>query len=46
MVIRTGGCERTETEYRMLYKVAGFKLTRAIKTPSPTGMTIIEGKPA
>jgi hypothetical protein len=46
MVIRTGGCERTEAEYRMLYKAAGFKLTRAIKTPSPTGMTIIEGKPA
>jgi O-methyltransferase domain len=46
MVIRTGGCERTENEYRALYKAAGFKLTRAIKTPSPTGMTIIEGKPA
>jgi hypothetical protein len=46
MVIRTGGCERTEAEYRALYKAAGFKLTRAIATPSPTGMTIIEGKPA
>ena len=46
MVIRTGGCERTEAEYRTLYKAAGFKLTRAIETPSPTGMTIIEGKPA
>ena len=46
MVIRTGGCERTEAEYRTLYKAAGFKLTRAIKTLSPTGMTIIEGKPA
>ena len=46
MVIRTGGCERSEAEYRALYKAAGFKLTRAIKTPSPTGMTIIEGKPA
>lgn len=46
MVIRTGGCERTEAEYRMLYKAAGFKLTRAIKAPSPTGMTIIQGKPA
>jgi len=44
MVIRTGGCERSEGEYRALYKSAGFKLTRAIKTPSPTGMTIIEGK--
>ena len=41
-----GGCERTEAEYRTLYNAAGFKLTRAIKTLSPTGMTIIEGKPA
>ncbi len=46
MVIRTGGCERSEAEYRGLYKAAGFRLTRAIETPSPTGMTIIEGKPA
>ena len=46
MVIRTGGCERSEAEYRVLYKAAGFKLTRAIDTSSPTGMTIIEGKPA
>ncbi len=46
MVIRTGGCERSEAEYRALYEAAGFKLTRAIETPSPTGMTIIEGKPA
>jgi DNA-binding HxlR family transcriptional regulator len=46
MIIRTGGCERTEAEYRALYKSAGLRLTRAIQTPSPTGMTIIEGKPA
>ena len=46
MIIRTGGCERTEAEYRALYKSAGFRLTRTIRTPSPTGMTIIEGKPA
>jgi O-methyltransferase domain len=46
MVIRTGGCERSEAEYRALYKAAGFKLTRAIATPSQTGMMIIEGKPA
>ena len=45
MIIRTGGCERTEAEYRALYKNAGFRLTRAIRTPSPTGMTIIEGRP-
>ena len=46
MVIRTGGCERTEAEYRALYKAAGFNMSRAIETPSATGMTIIEGKPA
>jgi hypothetical protein len=45
MLIRTGGRERSEAEYRALYKAAGFKLTRVIETPSPTGMTIIEGKP-
>jgi predicted transcriptional regulator len=45
MIIRTGGCERTKQEYRALYSAAGFKLTRAISTPSPTGMTIIEGRP-
>jgi O-methyltransferase domain len=46
MLIRSGGCERSEAEYRALYKAAGFRLTRAIETPSPTGMTIIEGKSA
>jgi len=45
MVIRTGGSERSEAEYRALYTAAGFKLIRAIGTPSPTGMTIIEGRP-
>jgi len=46
MMIRTGGSERSETDYRTLYKAAGFKLTKAIATKSPTGMTILEGKPA
>ena len=46
MLLRTGGCERSEAEYRVLYRAAGFKLTRAVDTRSPTGMTIIEGKPA
>jgi len=45
MIIRTGGCERTEAEYRALYEGAGFRITRAIPTASPTGITIIEGKP-
>ena len=46
MVIRTGGCERSRAEYQALYRSASFKLSAAIETPSPTGMTIIEGKPA
>ncbi len=46
MMIRTGGSERSETDYRTLYKAAGFKLTKAIATKSPTGMTILEGKPS
>ena len=37
MVIRTGGCERTEAEYRVLYKAAGFKLTRAISDALSNG---------
>ena len=46
MLLRTGGCERTEDEYGALYRAAGFELTRAVATTSPTGTTIIEGKPA
>jgi SAM-dependent methyltransferase len=45
MLVRTGGRERTESEYRSLYKAAGFELTRAISTTSPLGTTVIEGKP-
>jgi hypothetical protein len=45
MLLRTGGCERTEAEYRSLYRAAGFELTRAIATSAPTGTTIIEGRP-
>lgn len=45
MLLRTGGCERTEDEYRFLYSAAGFELSRVIPTNSPTGNTIIEGLP-
>ncbi len=45
MLLMTGGCERTEQEYRSLYRAAGFELTRAVATSSPTGTTVIEGKP-
>jgi hypothetical protein len=45
MLARTGGCERTEAEYRSLYRAAGFELTRATVTTAPTGTTVIEGRP-
>ena len=45
MLIRTGGCERTEAEYRALYHAAGFELTQTVATPAPTGTTVIEGRP-
>lgn len=45
MLIRTGGCERTEREYRALFEAAGFELTRTVATAAPTGTTVIEGRP-
>jgi O-methyltransferase domain len=45
MLVRTGGCERTEEEYRGLYDSAGFTLTRTVATIAPTGTTVIEGRP-
>jgi hypothetical protein len=41
MLLLTGGCERTEAEYR----AAGFELTKTVLTKSPTGTTVIEGRP-
>jgi hypothetical protein len=32
MMVLTGGCERTEPEYRALLAAAGFRLTRVIRT--------------
>ena len=37
----TGGRERTEAEFRMLYEKAGLQLTRVIPTPST--LSIVEG---
>jgi O-methyltransferase domain len=45
MMLRPGGRERTEDEYRALYQKAGFELTRTVTTMSPTGATVIEGRP-
>ena len=40
MMVMTGGCERTEDDYRKLLEKAGFKLNRVIPTGSP--MSIVE----
>ncbi len=45
MLLLTGGCERTEVEYRAVYRAAGFELTKTVATKSPTGTTVIEGRP-
>jgi hypothetical protein len=45
MLVITGGCERTEAEYRAIYRAAGFEMTKTVATKSPTGTTVIEGRP-
>jgi predicted O-methyltransferase YrrM len=44
MLINVGGRERTEAEFRTLYKAAGFELTRSI--PVMGELHIIEGVPS
>jgi O-methyltransferase domain/Dimerisation domain len=44
MLAEFRGRERTQAEYRALFRAAGFELTRIIPTPSP--MSVIEGAPA
>jgi hypothetical protein len=43
MLVVVGGQERTEREYRALFRAAGFNLTRIIPTRSP--LSLIEGVP-
>jgi hypothetical protein len=43
MLVLTGGKERTEKEFRELYRRAGFELTRVVPTQCP--LSIVEGKP-
>jgi hypothetical protein len=43
MLLIPGGRERTEVEYREMYAMAGFTLTRIV--PTPTEVSVIEGKP-
>jgi predicted O-methyltransferase YrrM len=44
MLINVGGSERTEAEYRALYRAAGFELTRCIHIMGD--LHVIEGVPA
>jgi hypothetical protein len=44
MLVVPGGLERTEAEYRQLYKDAGFRLTRVV--PTEQEVSVIEGAPA
>lgn len=44
MLVMTGGFERTEEQYRALYRAAGFELTRI--TPINPASSVIEGRPA
>jgi hypothetical protein len=41
MIVVTGGCDHTETEYRELFTSAGFKLTNIFSTQS--FVSVIEG---
>lgn len=42
MLVMTGGCERTEDEYRSLLAASGFSVTRIIPTESP--MSVVEAE--
>jgi len=44
LVVTSGGRERTEAEYRELFKAAGFKLTKIV--PTQSGVSLIEGIPS
>jgi hypothetical protein len=43
MMTFPGGVERTESEFRSLFKQAGFELTSV--TPTTTMVSVVEGKP-
>lgn len=46
MMILLGARERTEDEFRRLLQHGGFELRRVVPTGSPTGLAIVEGRPA
>jgi hypothetical protein len=44
LVLTPGGKERTEAEYRSLFRRASFELTRVVPTQSP--VSVLEASPA
>jgi hypothetical protein len=44
MLVCTGGRQRSEPEFRDLFRAAGFRLTRVV--PTPARVSLIEGEPA
>ena len=42
MLVSTGGRQRSEAEFRELYRAAGFRLTRVV--PTPARVAVIEGE--
>ena len=43
MLVVTGGRQRSEEEFRSLYRAAGFELTKIV--PTRRGSAVIEGVP-
>jgi hypothetical protein len=43
MLVFTGGLERTEEEYRTLFREAGFRLSGV--TPTASAVSVVEGRP-
>ncbi|MFC1639865.1 methyltransferase [Gemmatimonadota bacterium] len=44
MLVTTGGCERTEHEYRMLLESSGYHLTKIVSTEE--SVSVIEAQPS
>jgi hypothetical protein len=43
MLVNVGGMERTDAEYRSLFKNAGFRLTRTVPLMDAAGFSVFEG---
>ena len=43
MLVMAGGCERTESEFQVLLRAAGFEVARVV--PTPAGPSVVEAIP-